>query len=133
MSNIKSALVLNNLVFDKIEFLRKGFKNENDIEFEMEIEIGKKEDEELYKVTLILKGDKEDEYIFEISVSGYFSYDETCVLDEQQREKVINTNAVSIMMPYLRSEVSLLTAQPETECVVLPAFNINNMMKHADN
>ena len=32
-------------------------------------------------------------------------------------------------MPYLRSEVSLLTAQPEVECVVLPPFNINKMME----
>lgn len=29
---------------------------------------------------------------------------------------------------YLRSEISLLTAQPETETVVLPVFNINRMM-----
>lgn len=133
MNNIKSALILNNLVFDKIEFSRKGFKNENDIEFDMKVEIGKKEEEEIYKVTLILKGDKKDEYIFEISLSGYFIFDETCELDEQQREKVISTNAVSIIMPYLRSEVSLLTAQPETECVVLPPFNINKMMKDASN
>lgn len=31
-------------------------------------------------------------------------------------------------MPYLRSEVSLLTAQPETESVILPVFNVNNMI-----
>ena len=31
-------------------------------------------------------------------------------------------------MPYLRSQVSLLTAQPEVECVVLPAFNVNAML-----
>jgi hypothetical protein len=30
-------------------------------------------------------------------------------------------------MPYIRSEVSLLTAQPETECFVMPVFNINAM------
>ena len=37
-------------------------------------------------------------------------------------------NSVAILMPYLRSEISLLTAQPETETVVLPVFNINRMM-----
>lgn len=39
-------------------------------------------------------------------------------------------NSVSILMLYLRSEVSLITAQPETECVVLPPFNINEMLKN---
>jgi hypothetical protein len=31
-------------------------------------------------------------------------------------------------MPYMRSQVSLLTAQPEMDCVVLPAFNINSIV-----
>lgn len=60
---IYSALKLNKVVFDKIDFKRWGFKNN------------------------------------------------------------------AILMPYLRSEVSLLTAQPETDCVVLPVFNINKMLE----
>ena len=32
------------------------------------------------------------------------------------------------MMPYVRSEISLITAQPGVETVVLPPFNINNMI-----
>lgn len=32
------------------------------------------------------------------------------------------------MMPYLRNQLSILTAQPETDAVVLPIFNINNML-----
>ena len=35
-------------------------------------------------------------------------------------------------MPYLRSEISLLTAQPGMECIVLPPFNINKMVKNKD-
>jgi preprotein translocase subunit SecB len=32
-------------------------------------------------------------------------------------------------MPYIRSEVSLLTAQPGIEPVVIPPFNVVEMMK----
>ena len=44
------------------------------------------------------------------------------------KNELISKNSVAILMPYLRSEISLLTAQPETETVVLPVFNINRMM-----
>lgn len=44
-------------------------------------------------------------------------------------QNLINKNAVAIMMPYLRSELTLLTAQPDTDSVVLPPFNINAMLE----
>ena len=43
---------------------------------------------------------------------------------------LINKNAVAILMPYLRSELTLLTAQPDTDSVVLPPFNINKMFEN---
>lgn len=126
MKNIASVLTLNKLVFDKIEFNRKGFKNKNEIEMGIEVQISRGIDD-ISKVTLILKGNKEGEYDFIISLSGYFSFDVD--IENKQAQDLINKNAVAILMPYLRSEVSLLTAQPETECVVLPPFNINKMLE----
>lgn len=127
MGDIKSSLILNKLVFDKIEFTRKGFQNDNDPSFGIEVQIGSGKDDS-YKVTLILKGSKEEEYDFLISLTGFFMFEASGSMDEKQKERLISTNAVAILMPYLRSEVSLLTAQPDTECIVLPPFNINKML-----
>ena len=44
-------------------------------------------------------------------------------------QTLINKNAGAILMPYLRSELTLLTAQPDTDSVVLPIFNINKMLE----
>lgn len=49
-------------------------------------------------------------------------------MDEELRRTLINENAVAIIMPYIRSQVSLITVQPEVDCVVLPPFNIVGMM-----
>ena len=49
-------------------------------------------------------------------------------IETDLKNELISKNSVAILMPYLRSEISLLTAQPETETVVLPVFNINRMM-----
>lgn len=131
MESIESSLILEKIVFDKIEFNRKGFKNENEIEFSFEIQIGHGKNN-LSKVTIIIKGNKEQEYDFLISLSGFFTINNSEDIDEKQSEILINSNAVAILMPYLRSEVSLLTAQPDTDCVVLPPFNINKMLEEND-
>ena len=123
---VGSALCLDKLVFDKIEFKRTGMKNESEIEFNLGIAINKKQDEEIYKVTLSLNGNKEKEYTLEIILSGYFDDNEKT--DDKLKRAMINQNAVAIIMPYLRSQVSLVTAQPEVDCVVLPPFNIIKMM-----
>ena len=52
----RSVLKLEKLVFDKLLFERKGFSSENNFEFNMESQISKRSNEEIYKVTLILHG-----------------------------------------------------------------------------
>ncbi|HIQ70015.1 MAG TPA: protein-export chaperone SecB [Candidatus Avoscillospira stercorigallinarum] len=127
----RSVLKLEKLVFDKLLFERKGFSSENNFEFNMESQISKRSNEEIYKVTLILHGKKPDEYIMEISLTGFFSFGTDASISDEDKKELISKNTLAILMPYLRSEVSILTAQPEVECIVLPPFNINNLMGEA--
>lgn len=127
MNDYASILQMQELVFDTIEFTRKGFKKDNNVEFKLQIQIGIDE-ENNYKVTLILRADKKDEYEFLISLSGFFMIENNKNLEDTLKQDLISKNAVAIMMPYLRSEATLLTAQPGTDSVVLPIFNINNMI-----
>ena len=108
---MKSILRLDKVVFDKIEFNRLGFKNDTELKLEIQTNIG----------------EKPDEYTFHISITGYFTF-RTEDVETDLKNELISKNSVAILMPYLRSEISLLTAQPETETVVLPVFNINRMM-----
>lgn len=127
--SIESVLKLNKIVFDKIEFKRLGFKNDKELELEIQSNISQRQEAGVYRVTLILKGKKPEEYTLEISLSGFFNIEADSELTEDLKNTLVTRNSVAILMPYLRSEVSLLTAQPEVECVVLPAFNINNMLE----
>ena len=125
---IESALKMNKVVFEKIEFERLGFKdNDTKLDLNLQTEILQRQDSDIYKVTLILKGIKRDVYRLEIVLSGYFSFESNAKLGKNEKDMLISRNSVAILMPYLRSEVSILTAQPDVECVVLPVFNINNM------
>ena len=80
-------------------------------------------------MTLVLSGEKQDEYNITISLSGFFKIEKSEEMDDKIMKQMISKNAVAILMPYLRSELTLLTAQPDTESVVLPPFNINKMME----
>ena len=126
MDNYSSVLTLTKMVFDKIEFERKGFKNENELKFRLQVQIGKNRNS-AYKVTLVLEGDKKDEYELQISLTGFFEIQNSDELSDSTVQALIEKNAVAILMPYLRREVTLLTAQPETDSVVLPTFNINKL------
>ena len=126
MDNFKSVLTLQKMVFDKIEFDRKGFKNNKELKFELQVQIGIDEND-TYKVTLVLNGAKQDEYDIVISLSGFFRVEGQEELEDKIIQDLINKNAVAILMPYLRSELTLLTAQPETDSVVLPPFNMNKI------
>lgn len=126
---IESVLKLERIVFDRIEFNRTGFKNDNEIEFQFQSGISQRPDSNVYRVNLIAKGNKKDEYMLEISITGFFSFSVSEEIDEALKNSLLSKNAVAILMPYLRSQITLLTSQPEVECVVLPVFNINNMME----
>ena len=128
-NNMQSVLKMNKIVFDKINFERLGLASKEELNLEITTNISKRQDADIYRVMLCLKGKKPEEYTLEINLVGFFSFDNEETLDELQKNDLISKNAVAIMMPYLRSEVTLLTAQPGVECVVLPPFNINEMMK----
>ena len=122
-----SELILRELVFDKIEFIRKGFKNNNKLQLNLQVQIGINE-KNGYKVTLILNGEKEKEYTLNIILTGYFDVENKEGVDNKGEQDLINKNAVAILMPYLRSEVTLLTSQPGIDSIVLPPFNVNRML-----
>lgn len=127
--DINSVLSMDKLVFDKIDFERIGFKNDlNEFDFHMEIAIGHNNKIDTYKVTLKMLGEKQAEYSLNISLTGFFTFHTEEDLEDKFKKDVIEKNAVAIMMPYLRSQISLITAQPDVDCVVLPPFNINNML-----
>lgn len=126
---VLSVLKLRRIVFDKIEFKRLGFSSEKELELEIQSTISQQEGKNSYRVTLDLTGNKPEEYLLGISLTGFFSIESEEMLEEETKNTLITSNSVAILMPYLRSEVSLLTAQPGVDCVVLPVFNISEMMK----
>ena len=126
--DIQSILKLERIVFETIEFKRINFSSDHELKIQIQSNIAQKQNGEVYKVTLTLKGDKPEEYTFDISLSGFFTIQHEEGISEETKKMLITKNTIAILMPYLRSEVSLLTAQPGVDCVILPPFNINKIL-----
>lgn len=120
---IHSVLKMKNLYFEKILFEREGevpknikttfsteFLNEKSNEFAVKLKCN------------VICGEKQ---LIEIILVGEFENKEE---DLQLREEINKINTVSIMFPYLRAELSLLTAQPNFPTLDLPPININALL-----
>lgn len=127
MDGIKSVLKLEHLVFDNLSFHRTGLKNENELKFSFGFHFGI-QSETQFVTRIRVQGTKEAEYDFSVEASGYFVMEENPVgIDILSKQ-----NATAIIFPYVRSQIALLTAQPEMEPIIIPPLNIATMVARAE-
>ena len=124
--SVSSVLKFAHIVFDRLSFKRLGFQNvkAESTDFAIGKQVQKTGDGQ-YQVTVSVKATRSEEYEIEISITGYCEIDENAPF----KDKILEENAVAILFPYIRAELSLLTAQPETEVLTIPAVNINAMFR----
>ena len=127
---VLSALKIRHMVVDKLSFIRKGFQNKGneDIDFQIGVSVNQIE-EANYQVAVSVTADKHDEYIAEVQMTAYCEIDE----DYSGKNDLLEKNAVAILFPYIRAQLTLLTSQPEVDPIVFPALNINDLIENAKN
>ena len=128
----ESALIAKKIFVEKMNFQRNQIAS--GVIRLTQSSIGKnidKLDEKEYKCSLTLNMSDEEETVdLEIVISGIFEFESE--LNADQKEIIITKNTMSILFPYLRAQVTLMTAQPDIEPVVIPAININALLQNLD-
>lgn len=127
MENVKeleSVLQLRNLYFEKIVFERGA---EIVTEFTPQFATSYREIEKtIFEVKLMCRILSGGNPFLELCLVGIFDNSES---DPEITAELNELNTVSIMFPYLRAEISLITAQPNCPTLNLPVFNINALME----
>lgn len=133
LQNSKSLLIVKKIFIEEM-----SFKRENEIEGVIRFSntcIGKtikKLNDDKYKCSLSLNmSDSSESAKLKIIVSGIFEFN--LGFDDEQKESIITKNTMAILFPYLRAQITIMTSQPDVEPVVLPAININALLKNMDN
>lgn len=124
-----SVLKLQGIFFDKIQYIQHekiDFSPEYIYKFQRKIA---RNEDNSFTVTLgcVIQEKSNDSIHIDISINGQFSFSEK--VEKEEQEELITKNAMAILFPYLRAEISILTAQPGIPPVVLPAFNINQLFE----
>lgn len=133
--NVGTAeLQLERLAFEEIQYSRVIEMTDGKTEYEMNFnrEIIADSSNERFKVSLTAniwsKG--EPSVQMRIRMAGYFR----CICDDEGlKQELIRYNTVAIMFPYIRSQISLVTTQPDIPPISFPPVNIIAMFKDVDN
>ena len=123
LKNVKSVLQLEKIIVEDLSF--KRFSSEiTEIKRNSEISFSKQlnqMEKNLYKVTVSVYINSGDLCNINVTMSGFFRLEEESALGK----RLLSNNAVAILFPYIRSQLTLLTSQPGFDSVVLPVMNIN--------
>ena len=122
---IESVVKLERLYFDRINFWRSGDKipqQDLKLNFSKSYRFNEPHDSCIVCLGCNLHDNEDEVFKLEISVTGIFSCNES---DSARRDILLKKNTLAILFPYIRSQISIVTAQPGMEPVVLPPMNID--------
>jgi len=133
ISKSKSVLVSKKIYVENMSFQRtKG--NATLIKFSRSAVVKNVEqiEENVFRCTLSVNMvDNNDEAKLEVTVVGIFEIHAD--IPKETKEVIVAKNTMSILFPYIRSQITLLTSQPEVVPVVLPPVNINALLENMKN
>lgn len=124
-----SSLIFENYKVNKVKFKTNDIKQQKQVwnlKFNINniTEVNKERNK--MKITLIInifEGLEDAPFSMNVEISGFF---ELAGEDDITRYEA---NAIAIMYPYLRAIVSTYTASANVSPVILPAINVNAMLK----
>lgn len=132
-NKIKSVLKLENLIINKIEFER-GLQDidQNELSVKINHNISFIKEDEIHRVDLMVAIEDENElFRLKLNLSGFFFVDMENI-DEEMKESLLKRNTLSILFPYLRTQISLITTQPGMKPIILPPININALLENKE-
>ena len=121
---LKQTLI-DKLIFERFSYDINGINKDGIITFHHQIN---PIDKLVFKVSLGITLFSESQYNINAQISGIFELTEESIMGK----KLLTNNAVAILFPYLRSQLTLLTSQPGFEPVILPVLNINALLNDVD-
>lgn len=131
VNNYQSIVTMDKIYFDRLEFQREKEILSDELSVKFEKSVDAMEGNNKYRVILqcTIEDKKYNSLRIFASMVGIF---ECHSEDTGLLNTLINENTIAIMFPFLRSQISLLTTQPDMSPVILPPMNINSLLSELD-
>lgn len=115
---LSDALKMESLYFEFIHFNATGNKADEEGAAEVGFREEHKFQDNFINVKLFCKVTVDDVFVLEMCLNG-------CFKAGNIKSQLVLPNAIAIMFPYIRAQVSLMTAQPNIPSISLKPVNIN--------
>ncbi len=120
INKMKSDLRMDGLHFSECTVTRSPVIENGTLSYDLTKQIQEMEDgSNLVILTLTISKEKADLFV-KVVASAKFTMDSD---DPELKKTIMNNNAVAIMFPFIRSQVTLMTTQPGMTPIVLPPIN----------
>lgn len=124
INSIKSNVCMENFYFSECSVTREPEIKDGNLNMELNHESEKLE-EHKYRITLSFIAFKDSNDLnVKVVAKAIFSYNSD---NYDNEDDIIKKNTVAIMFPFIRSQVSLMTSQPNMKPVVIPAINATKL------
>ena len=120
---------MNDLFFSRYDFTQTREDQNTDYGVQFHIEYAEnKKDPAKFRVTIETSVKNETEsVVVDLETVGIFTIDRSA--DINVSEHLLKENTVAIMLPFIRSQISLLTTQPGLPPIMLPPINVNALLE----
>ena len=124
----KIILKMNDLYFSKFDFKNNRITGNNKLNVEYKVDyLTDKENDDIITAIIDTTISNNDIFLF-LQTKGVFEIVDKS-LDKSLKTSILKTNTIAIMFPYIRSQISLLTAQPGMTPILLQPINLNSLLK----
>ena len=136
MNNTECKLQMLDLYFSKFDFIQDRDKKNKDSEYNTSMKINyaiNSKDNTRIKITIdTIVRNKTESIFVNLQTVGIFRMDKNDI-DADAYEQLMKLNTVAIMLPYIRSQVSLITTQPGILPVMIPPINVHSLAEISEN
>lgn len=141
MSNVMSLLTFNGYSVDNFTYKRNySFDDSSNEDIKLKFKVNAESKMNSEKTEALTKvnctvfdedfSDNKSPFFLEISISGHFELGDT---NGEMTMETFELNAVTILLPYLRSCITSFTAQAGISAVILPPVNVFQIMEEKNN
>lgn len=129
-TNIQGLLKMQNLCFPSM-CISRNVDYKGNIEADASFDIKyKKLTEKSVRVIIMLTIKGQGDLNVTACEQADFELVNAEILDKDIQLSMLKTNTVAIMLPYLRSQISLITTQPGMSSIQLPIYNAIELTKN---
>jgi len=122
-----SNLLMKDLYIDRFNFSRNKEIESTALPLAISRKVERQEDTSARIELTCTLGNETTGIKLDIIMVAYFDIDKA-IEDDDEKDKLLNLNAVAIMFPFMRSQISILTSQPGLQPVIIPPINVQTIM-----